>query len=109
MFAVAHLDFTPILWPYYVAVAAIYGVVTYLTNSILPAVVLHTAGNLFSNTDLWLHGKAEWQAPSGPAALIWTTGVDRSFWTGSLAFLLAAAIMVWAYFRLAGAARKLPA
>jgi membrane protease YdiL (CAAX protease family) len=109
MFAVAHLDFTPILWPYYVAVAAIYGVVTYLTDSILPAVVLHTAGNLFSNTDLWLHGKAEWQAPSGPAALIWTTGADRSFWIGSLAFFLAAAAMVWAYFRLAGAARKPPA
>ncbi len=31
MFAVAHLDFTLILWPYYVAVAAIYGTVTYLT------------------------------------------------------------------------------
>src|SRR5204862_3538762 len=49
MFAVAHLDFTLILWPYYVAVAAIYGTVTYLTNSIRPAVVLHTAGNLYSN------------------------------------------------------------
>jgi hypothetical protein len=39
MFAVAHLDFTLILWPYYVAVTAIYGTVTYLTESILPAVV----------------------------------------------------------------------
>jgi hypothetical protein len=27
MFAIVHLDFTPILWPYYVAVAAIYGTV----------------------------------------------------------------------------------
>jgi membrane protease YdiL (CAAX protease family) len=71
MFAVAHLDFTLVLWPYYVAVAAIYGTVTYLTNSILPAVVLHTMGNLYSNTDLWLHGNAEWQASSGPTALIW--------------------------------------
>ena len=42
MFAVAHLDFTLILWPYYVAVAAIYGTVTSLTNSIRPAIVLHT-------------------------------------------------------------------
>jgi membrane protease YdiL (CAAX protease family) len=108
MFAVAHLDFTPILWPYYVAVAAIYGVLTYLTNSILPAVVLHTCGNFYSNTDLWLHGKAEWQTPSGPAALIWTTGADKSFWTGSLALLLTATAMVWAYFRLARAARKPP-
>lgn len=33
------------------AVAAIYGTVTYLTNSILPAVVLHTGGNIYSNID----------------------------------------------------------
>lgn len=37
MFALVHLGFTPILWPYYVAVAALYGVVTSRTNSILPA------------------------------------------------------------------------
>jgi membrane protease YdiL (CAAX protease family) len=56
MFALAHLDFTPILWPYYVAVAAIYGIITHITGSILPAIVLHTAGNLYSNFDLYLHG-----------------------------------------------------
>jgi membrane protease YdiL (CAAX protease family) len=104
MFAVAHLDFTLILWPYYVAVAAIYGTVTYLTKSILPAVVLHTGGNLYSNLDLWLHGQAEWQAASGPTALIWKTGADASFWISTLALLIVAAVMVWAYFRLARAA-----
>ncbi|HEV7504463.1 MAG TPA: type II CAAX endopeptidase family protein [Thermoanaerobaculia bacterium] len=101
MFAVAHLDFTLILWPYYVAVAAIYGTVTYLTQSILPAMVLHTGGNLYSNFDLWLHGQAEWQASAGPAALIWKTGADESFWISSTALLLVVAGMVWAYFRLA--------
>jgi len=105
MFAVAHLDFTLILWPYYVAVAAIYGTVTYLTRSILPAVVLHTSGNLYSNIDLWLHGQAEWQAASGPAALVWTTGPDASFWLSSVALLAVAAADVWVYFKLAGAAR----
>jgi membrane protease YdiL (CAAX protease family) len=58
MFAIAHLDFTLILWPYYVAVSAIYGTGTFLTNSILPAVVLHTAGNIYSNFYLWLHRQA---------------------------------------------------
>ncbi len=101
MFAVAHLDFTLILWPYYVAVAAIYGIVTHLTKSILPAVVLHTCGNLYSNFDLWLHGQAEWQAAAGPAALIWKTGADASFWKSSLALLLVTAVTVWAYFKLA--------
>jgi membrane protease YdiL (CAAX protease family) len=105
MFAVAHLDFTPVLWPYYVAVAAIYGTVTYLTSSILPAVVLHTAGNLYSNLDLLRHGKAEWQAASGPAALIWTTGADASFWTTLAALLAVAAAMVGAYLQLARVVR----
>jgi membrane protease YdiL (CAAX protease family) len=101
LFAVAHLDFTFILWPYYVAVAAIYGVVTYLTNSILPAVVLHTCGNLYSNIDLWLHGQAEWQATSGSAALIWETGPDKQFWARTVAFLIVTTLAVCAYFQLA--------
>lgn len=108
MFAVAHLDFTLILWPYYLAVAAIYGTVTYLTNSILPAVVLHTGGNIYSNIDLWLHGQAEWQASSGTTALIWKTGADASFWMSSIALMIVAAAMVWAYFKLARAARRWP-
>ena len=106
MFAVAHLDFTPVLWPYYVAVAAIYGTVTYLTKSILPAVVLHTSGNLFSNFDLWLHGRAEWQAPSGSTGLVWSTGVDRSFLIASLALVIVTAATGWAFVQLAQAARK---
>jgi membrane protease YdiL (CAAX protease family) len=100
MFAVAHLDFTLILWPYYVAVAAIYGMVTYLTNSILPAVVLHTCGNLYSNIDLWLHRQAEWQATSASAGLIWKTGVDASFWGTSLALVIVTTATTWAYIRL---------
>ena len=104
MFALAHLDFTPILWPYYVAVAAIYGMVTFLTDSILPAIVLHTGGNIYSNLDLWLHGQAEWQAGAAPGALIWQTGIDEPFRNSSIAFLVVATMMVWAYARLAAAA-----
>jgi membrane protease YdiL (CAAX protease family) len=104
MFAVAHLDFTLILWPYYVAVAAIYGVVAHRARSILPAVVLHTAGNTYSNLDLWLHGQAEWQAASGPAALVWKTGADRSFWILTFALLLVVGGTVWAFRGLARAA-----
>ncbi|HKY19816.1 MAG TPA: type II CAAX endopeptidase family protein [Vicinamibacterales bacterium] len=105
MFAVAHLDFTLILWPYYVAVAALYGTVTYLTNSIWPAVVLHTGGNIYSNIDLLLHGRADWQAPSRDAALVWATGVDTAFVRLAIALLVAAAGMLWAYANLADEAR----
>jgi membrane protease YdiL (CAAX protease family) len=105
MFAVAHLDFTPILWPYYIAVAAIYGAVTYLTNSILPAIVLHTCGNIYSNSVLLVSGQAEWQAAAGPAVLIWKTGADRRFWISVVALLLVGTAMFWAYFKLASVAR----
>jgi membrane protease YdiL (CAAX protease family) len=106
MFAVAHLDFTPILWPYYVAVAALYGVVTYFANSTWPAVVLHTSGNLYSNVDLLLHGRAEWQAPASAAGLVWSRGVDRSFVWLLTALLISSAATVWACARLATAARR---
>ena len=104
MFAIAHLDFTLILWPYYVAVAAIYGAVTSLTGSILPAVVLHTSGNIYSNVDLWRHGQAEWQAASGPTVLIWQSGPDASFWMSSVTLFIVGTAMVWAFARLKGAA-----
>ena len=104
-FAVAHLDFTLILWPYYLAVAAIYGVVTSFTNSILPAIVLHTGGNLYSNVDLWLHGKAEWQVSSVTSHLIWKTGADSSFRVTAIALVLVATAMLGSFSKLACVAR----
>jgi hypothetical protein len=83
-----------------------YGTVTYLTQSILPAVVLHTSGNIYSNRDLWLHGQAEWQASSKPADLIWTSGADASLWVALAALIVVSVATVWAYFRLAAEARK---
>jgi len=97
MFALAHLDFTPVLWPYYVAVAALYGLITHATNSILPTIVLHTAGNLYSNLDLYLHGQAEWQAPAVQAASIWKTGPTNDFWFSIAAILITTAFATWAY------------
>jgi len=97
MFALVHLDFTPILWPYYVAVAALYGTVTSLTNSILPAIVLHTLGNTYSNLDLLLHGRAEWQAASGGQHI---AGPGTSI---MVAALIVVTIATWrAFVRLSG-------
>jgi len=106
MFALAHLDFTPILWPYYAAVAAIYGMITHVTGSILPAIVLHTAGNLYSNFDLYLHGQAEWQAPASQAAAIWTTGPDGSFWFSVATLIAVTGLFALAYASLRKAAAR---
>jgi len=109
MFAVAHLDFTWILWPYYVAVAAIYGTVTHLTNSILPAVVLHTLGNIYSNLYLWLYGQAEWQAGAGQGGLIWQTGIDNAFWHAGITLLVTGVLALLCYFKLATTAKGITA
>lgn len=105
MFAVAHLDFTLMLWPYYVAVTAVYGAVAFLTDSILPSVVLHTGGNVYSNLYLWLYGRAEWQTTSGPADLVWSTGVDAAFLAVLIELVVATAAMAWGYRRLARVCR----
>jgi membrane protease YdiL (CAAX protease family) len=101
MFGLMHMDFTLMLWAYYVAVAAIYGTVTSLTNSILPAIVLHASGNIYSSLDLWMRGRAEWQAASTPESLIWRTGVDQSFWVTSAALVIVLAVTIFAYLWLA--------
>jgi membrane protease YdiL (CAAX protease family) len=101
MFAAAHLDFTPILLPYYIAVAAIYGFVTYFADSIVPAIVLHTGGNLYSNFHLWLYGEAEWQTPGMTRQLIWQTGIDRHFWVEATVFVIVALAAAGSFMQLA--------
>ncbi len=100
-----HPEVTLILMPYYLAVAAIYGALAYLTNSILPSVVLHAGGNVLGGIDLLARGRAEWQAASRPAPRIWETGTDASFWISCVAFLVVGAATVWAYVALANLAR----
>jgi hypothetical protein len=111
LFGLAHFthpEVTLILMPYYLAVAAIYGALAYLTNSILPSMVLHTGGNVLSAIGLFAGGCAEWQASSTPKPLIWETGADASFWISCGAALIVGAAAVWAYAALASVARKSP-
>ena len=96
-----HPEVTLRLIPYYLAVAAIYGGLAYLTNSILPGLVLHAGGNVLSFIDLVARGRGEWQTSASPAPLLWDTGPDASFWAASAAGLVAAAATVWAYSALA--------
>jgi len=66
----------------------VYGGLTWAANSILPALVLHSGGDVWSLGRLWITGRPEWQlAPSQPA-LIRDTGVDSAF-LFAVAFLVA--------------------
>lgn len=65
--------------PYYVAVAGVYGGLTWATDSILPAVTLHAGGDVWSLTRLWVTGRPEWELAGGGAPLVWTAGFDSAF------------------------------
>ena len=80
--------------PYYIAVAAVYGGLTWAANSILPALVLHVGGDIWSLTRLWATGRPEWQLSTTAPRLVEETGVDASFFlvTGALLVLSAATV-----------------
>ena len=105
----SHPEVTLILMPYYLAVAAIYGTLAYLTNSIWPSIVLHAGGNMFVAIDFFARGQSEWQTSANPAPLIWETGLDASFLLWTLAALIVGAAAVSAYAMLSTVARNTPA
>jgi membrane protease YdiL (CAAX protease family) len=114
MFGLAHYNHHPAsvlaMLPFYIAVAAVYGGIAYTTNSILPAVVLHTGGDVFSLTRLWMTGQPDWQVSALPATptLIWQTGVDFPFMRSVIVFVVLGAAAIWAYSALARTARVAP-
>ena len=91
--------------PYYVAVTLIFGGLAWATNSILPGLVMHALGDVFSLTRLWATGQPEWQQ-TAPTPLIWESGPDGAFW-GALTFLiLLGGATIWAYMALASSVRE---
>ncbi len=109
LFGLGHYNHHPgsvlAMLPFYLAVTAVYGGLAWATNSILPGIVLHAGGDVFSLGRLWATGQPEWQLTPEPPALIWESGVDASFVLSVAAFAALGAGAVWAYVGLARAAR----
>jgi len=101
-----HREVTYVLMPWYMGVALVYGALAYITNSIMPGVVLHAGGNMLGAVQLIGSNRAEWQTSSIPRPLIWESGADASFWLGGLGFVVLAAATVWAYSALATTVKK---
>jgi len=78
-----------LMLPYYIAVAAVYGGLTWATDSILPAVVLHSVGDVVVLTRWWLTGRPEWQIGAEVPELLRDNGVDLPF----VAAVLAAVVL----------------
>jgi membrane protease YdiL (CAAX protease family) len=104
----SHRETTLGLMPFYFFVAVIYGMLTYLTNSILPAMLLHVIGDVFAGLQLFTTGQSEWQRSSVPKPLIWEIGPDNSFWLLLAGFIIISAITVWAYNNLAREVKNNP-
>jgi membrane protease YdiL (CAAX protease family) len=107
LFGLLHFPTHPgyVLWmlPYYVAVSAVYGGLTWAANSILPAVVLHTVGDIVVLTRWWLTGRPEWQIGPVPPLPVWESGIDARFVLTAIAAVALVAATAGAY----GAVRRL--
>ncbi len=83
LFGLLHFPTHPadVLWmlPYYIAVSAVYGGLTWAANSILPALVLHVVGDVVVLIRWWLTGRPEWQIGSALPPLVWESGIDSQF------------------------------
>lgn len=79
-----------LMLPYYLAVSAVYGGLTWAADSILPAVVLHSLGDIVMLTRWWLTGRPEWQLAATPPPLVGVSGVDAPF----VAAVLAAGVLL---------------
>jgi membrane protease YdiL (CAAX protease family) len=101
MFGLLHFPNHPAdvltMLPYYIAVSAVYGGLTWAANSILPALVLHSGGDVWSLGRLWSTGRPEWQLSSAPARLVRDTGVDADFAVAAGALVVFTALTIWAY------------
>jgi len=101
-----HREVGIVLLPYYVAVAAVYGALSYATNSTFPSMVLHTGGNILSALSLSSQGRSEWELGTGPAPLVWQSGVDAAFVVNVVAFLVVCLGTIFAYRALISAGRE---
>jgi membrane protease YdiL (CAAX protease family) len=101
LFGLLHFPSHPadVVWmlPYYVAVSAIYGGLTWAANSILPALVLHVVGDVVVLTRWWLTGRPEWQIGATAPPLVAESGIDVHFVMTAIASIALVAATVVAY------------
>ena len=86
-----------LMLPYYMFVSAVYGGLTWAAGSILPAIVLHAAGDTVVLARWWLTGVPEWQIGPVHPALVRQSGVDAAFIVSVLAWLLLTSASVAAF------------
>jgi hypothetical protein len=74
---------------------ALYGLLTYLSGSILPAAVLHVTADAMEYILAWKF------PPAAPAPLVWATGTDNFFWVNCILAIVLGTVSIWAFRQLA--------
>lgn len=92
-----HPEVGLVLLPFYIAVAAVYGLLAAATNSTYPSMLLHAGGNVFSAFGLFTQGRSEWQLTAVPQPTIWSAGIDGAFLANLAMLAIAGAATVMAY------------
>lgn len=100
-----HPEVGALLLPFYLAVAAVYGLLAAATNSTFPGMVLHAGGNLFSAFGFFLQGRSEWELTASPRPTIWQAGPDAAFLANVAALIVVGGMTALAYRGLFRAAR----
>jgi hypothetical protein len=93
VFGLAHLShgaFVPAIL-FDIGWGALYGLLTYLSASILPAVVLHSSADALEFLVTWKF------SPASPSPLVWASGPNTLFWLHCFLVVLFGAASVWAF------------
>jgi hypothetical protein len=80
-------------------VSAVFGMLAYLTGSILPGVILHTFGDVFEGVLLVTSGHSTWPEPASSQKLVWESGADLAFWAtcGRACLWIAGAVVAYRF------------
>ncbi len=84
---------------FFFAVSLVFGTIAYLTDSTLPAIPVHIAGDLLFFTLIWPRDAGR--------PVVWAHGPDVTFWIEVVQALAFGALAVWAFLRLRRASGNL--
>jgi len=104
VFGLAHLThgaFLPAIL-FDVGWGALYGLLTYWSGSIVPAIILHSSADALEFIVAWK------SPPAAPAPLVWVSGPDARLWLTCALVVLFGSASVWAFRHLATSRRNSP-
>jgi membrane protease YdiL (CAAX protease family) len=89
--------FAPSKLVFYFLVGVLFGTIAYLTNSVLPAIPVHIAGDLLFFTAIWPNDAGR--------ALVWGHGADLGFWLNAAQVAVFGGLAWLAFMRLRAVVR----